>query len=138
MIRDLGAQLRRGRLPGLDAERALVQPVQHVLPREADSAVRLDRTLADEDGCVGGVGLRGGGGDRRLRIVDGDAPRCPPGERPGELEVGVRARERMRDGLVRADAATELLSLGDVRDPQLERTRVVASPSGVVHVSYRR
>ena len=76
-VRDLRAQLRGGRLESLDPLRALVQPVQHVLPGEADPAVDLDRALAGGDGGLGGLRLRGRRGDRRVRLALGDAPRGP-------------------------------------------------------------
>ena len=51
----------------------------------------------------------------------GDAPGRPPRERAGELDLGERARERVRHRLVRPDPPPELLAVGDVGDAQLER-----------------
>ena len=62
-------------------ERALVQPVQHVLPREADSAVCLDGALAGGDRGLGRLRFRRGSGDGSVGLAVGDAPRRPPGER---------------------------------------------------------
>src|SRR5919106_4123527 len=45
-LRDLHAQRRPEAEEGLDPLRALVVAVEDVLPREADSAVHLDRALA--------------------------------------------------------------------------------------------
>ena len=94
--RDLGAEPGAEPVEALDPERALVQPVQHVLPGEADAAVRLDRRLADErprrrprrpspprpptGACGSSVG---------------DAPGRPERERARELELGVRVGERV-------------------------------------------
>src|SRR4029079_15669112 len=61
----LRAKLGRGRLPGLNPERTLVETVEHVLPREPDAAVYLDRPLAGGNGCVGAECLGGGSRDRR-------------------------------------------------------------------------
>ena len=121
VTRDLGAELRRRRLPGLDAERALVEPVEHVLPREADPAVRLDGALAGRDRRLRRLGLRRGCRDCGVRLVVRDAPRRPPGERARELELEVRVRERVRDRLVGADDPPELLARPRVLDRELER-----------------
>ena len=103
------------------AERALVQPVQPVLPREADAAERLDRRLADPDRALAGVRLRRRGGDRRLRVSGRHAPGGPQRERARELDARVRVRERVRDGLVDADLLPELLARRRVLDRVLER-----------------
>jgi hypothetical protein len=121
MVGHLAAQLGRGRLPGLDPECALVEPVEHVLPREADPAEHLDRALAGEHRRVGRVGLRRRCRHGRIRLVVRDAPRRPPGERTGELRVRERARKRVGHRLVRPDPTPELLALCRVGDGELER-----------------
>ena len=109
-----------GRAEALDRERALVQPVEPVLPREADAAEGLDRRLADPDRALARVRLRGRGGDRRLRISGRDAPGRPERERARELDARVRVRERVGDGLVDADLLSELLARRGVLDRVLE------------------
>ena len=51
----------------------------------------------------------------------GDAPRGPVDERARELDVRVRLRERVRDGLVGADRLAELLARLRVLDAEVER-----------------
>ena len=96
------------RAEALEPEGALVEAVQRVLPREADAAVHLDRALARGDRRLGRERLRSGGGERRALVVLGDAPGGPVDERARELDVGVRLRERVGDGLVGADRLAEL------------------------------
>ncbi len=119
--RDLGPQARARRREALDPERALVQPVENVLPGEADAAVHLDRGLADLDGRLAGERLRRRSCDRRLLVLLGDAPRRPERERARELEARVGVRERMGHRLVDADPLPELLAAGGVLDRVLER-----------------
>src|SRR5256885_12263603 len=107
---DAFAVLRRVAAEGLDPERALVVAVEHVLPGEADPAVDLDRALARRNGDVARVRLRGGDRDRCLLVAFGHAPGGPVRERPGELGLDVGVGERVRDGLVDADRAAELLA----------------------------
>ena len=109
------------RAEALEPERALVEAVQRVLPREADAAVHLDRALARGDRGLGGERLRGGRSERGAFVLLRDAPRGPVDERARELDVGVRLRERMGDGLVRADRLAELLACLRVLDAEVER-----------------
>src|SRR3954453_10855893 len=109
-VGDFEPELGRAGAEALEPECALVEAVEWVLPGEAGTAVHLDRALAGENCGLGGERLRGGGGDRRLLVVLGDAPGGPVGERAGELDVGVRVRELMGDGLVDADRLAELLA----------------------------
>ena len=77
---DLGPEPRAGRAEALDAERALVQPVEPVLPGEADAAERLDRRLAD---------------DRRRsrpRTTSQPRPRSPPARRRSRRTTPPTAR----------------------------------------------
>src|SRR5581483_9949058 len=120
-VRDVAAQLGRARAERLEPERALVEPVQWMLPREAGAAVHLDRALARGDRGLDREGLRGSCGDGALLVVLGDAPRGPVGERAGELDVGVRVRELVRHRLIDADRLAELLARLRVLDAQLER-----------------
>ena len=83
--------------------------------------VDLDRALARDDRGLGGERLRGGGRERRALVVLGDAPRGPVDERARELDVGVRLRERVGDGLVRADRLAELRARLRVLDAEVER-----------------
>src|SRR6187455_2425674 len=94
----------------LDPLRPLVPAVERVLPAEADPAVDLDRALAGEHRLLGRERLRGGGGERGLLGVGVDAPGGPVDERAGELGLDVGVGERMRDRLVDADRAAELLA----------------------------
>src|SRR3954471_9196836 len=106
---------------GLERERALVVLVEHVLPREADAAVHLDRALAGGHRRVGAVRLRGGGGDGQLLVLLRDAPRGPVGERAGQLGLDEGVRERVRYRLVDADRTAELDAVPRVLDRELER-----------------
>ncbi len=83
--------------------------------------MRLDRALACADCGVRRLRLRRGRRDRRLGLVVGYAPGRPPRERAGELDLGERARQRVRHRLVGADPPPELLAVGDIGDAQLER-----------------
>src|SRR5262245_23178886 len=105
----------------LEPDCALVEPVQWMLPGEADPAVHLDRALAPNDRSLGGERLRRGGCERRALVLLRDAPRGPVDERARELDVGVRLREWVGDGLVRADRLTELLARLRVLDAEVER-----------------
>ena len=90
--------------------------MQRMLPGEAGPAVHLDRALARGDRRLGGERLRRGRRDRRLLVVLRDAPRRPVRERARELDVCVRVRELVRDGLVDADRLAELLARRRVLD----------------------
>ena len=91
---DLGAKLGRPRAEALEPQGALVEPVQRVLPGEADAAEHLDRPLARGDRRLRRERLRRRGRDRGLLVVLGDAPRGPVCERACELDVRVRVRQR--------------------------------------------
>ena len=104
----------------MQPERPLVVAVERVLPREARAAVHLDRPLARRDRGLGRERLRRCGRSGRLRVALGHAPGGPVGERAGELDVGVRVGERVRDGLVDADRLAELLACARVLDAELE------------------
>ncbi len=134
MTGDLRAELPRGRLPGLDAERALVEPVQHVLPGEADPAVCLDRPLARGDGGVRCLGFRGGRGLRRLGRRRWRRT-TPPTRRASALARGRRTtsraggrppgRSRSPDRTARASSCTR--SPARARAPRRPRPRARGS-----------
>src|SRR5204863_9316458 len=107
-VRDFETQLGGAATEAFEPEGALVEPVQGVLPGEADAAVCLDGALAGRDRGLGCEGFRRRGRERRALVLLGYAPRCPVDERARELDVGVRLRERVGDGLVRADRLGEL------------------------------
>src|SRR5262249_8228552 len=119
-VRDFQPQLGRPGAEALEPDGALVEAVQRVLPGEADAAVHLDRALARSDRGLGRERLGRGGGDRRALVLLGAAPRRPVDERTCELDVGVRLRERMGDGLVRADRLAELRAGLRVLDTEVE------------------
>src|SRR5207253_6377372 len=96
-VGDLEPQLGGPAAEALEPERALVEAVQRVLPREADAPVHLDRSLAGDDGGLGRERLRRGGRDGRALVVLGDAPGGAVDKGAGELDVGVRLREGMGD-----------------------------------------
>jgi hypothetical protein len=83
--------------------------------------VHLDRALTGRDRRVRRIGLRGGGRDRRLLVLLGDAPGGPVGERARQLGLDEGVRQPVGDGLVDADLPAELLPLVRVLDRQLER-----------------
>src|SRR6185295_4517170 len=118
---DLRAKARTGRAEALDPERSLVQPMQAVVPGEADAPERLDRLLAHPDDALARVRLRRRGRDRGLRVSGRDAPRGPQSQRARELDPRVRVREWVRDRLVDADLLPELLARRRVLDGVLER-----------------
>src|SRR5204862_5514121 len=68
-VGDFEPQLPGTRAEPLEPERALVEAMEGVLPREADAAVHLDRPLACGDRRLGRERLRCGSRDRRLLVV---------------------------------------------------------------------
>ena len=56
-------------------------------------------------------------------VILRDAPCCPIGEVPRELDRDIRVDDWMRDGLIGADLLAELLAVGDVRDGELDCAR---------------
>ena len=88
--------------------------------------MHLDRALARGDRGLACVRLGCRCGDRRLRVVFGDAPGGPVGERPRELQLEERVCELVRDRLIDTDRPPELLARLRVLDAELERA--VADP----------
>ena len=92
-----------------------------MLPGEADAAEDLERVGGHPPGRVGGAGLGHRGRQRqRLRLGVG-APGRVVGERARLLDVVEHPGAAVRDGLVGADRAVELLALLGVVDRHLHR-----------------
>ena len=101
--------------------RPLEEEVDVVLPREPDAAEGLDRVVGDRVRGVGRARLghvRGQG--QRLRVRVG-APRRVVRQRAGLLDVPEHLGESVRDRLIGADRAPELLALLRVFDRHVER-----------------
>src|SRR4029079_6816636 len=107
-VRDFETQLGGAAAEAFEPDGPLVEPMQRVLPREADAAVCLDGSLAGRDRGLGGERLCRSGCERRALVLFRHAPRRPVDERARELDVGVRLREWVGDCLVRADRLAEL------------------------------
>ena len=80
----------------------------------------IERSQA-ADGRIRAQRLGRGRGDRPALVALGDAPGGEERQRPAELELHQRRRERVRDGLIGADRLPELLALLHVADGELER-----------------
>src|SRR5215203_6208047 len=86
-------------------------------------AVRVNpaaRRRSGRGARVRGLRLRGGGRDRCLLVVLGDAPCSPVGERAGKLGLDEGVGELVGDGLVHADLPSELLPVLRVLDREVE------------------
>ena len=113
--------------------RALEEEVQVVLPGEADAAVDLQRAARDVDRRVGRVGLGAVGRHVGVLGVVVERPRRPVGDRARALGLEEHLRAGVRDGLVGADRAAELLALLGVLDRGLRHARGDADGLGGGH-----
>ena len=112
---------------------ALEEEVQVVLPGEADAAVDLERGARHAAPGLAGVGLGAGGGERGGLGLVVERPRRPQDGRPRPLDLEQHLRAGVRDGLVGADRAAELLALLGVGDRHLHRPLGDADRVGRVH-----
>ena len=94
----------------LDPLRSFVEAMQDVFPREPNTPVDLNRTLARGHGGRPRVGLCRGDRYRGSIVALGNAPRGPVGERTSELGGHVRIRDLMGDGLIGAYRLVELFA----------------------------
>ena len=120
-LRDLLAVPGRGpehRRVGLAA---LEEEVEVVLPGEPDPAVDLDRGVGDAPAGVGGVGLRHRGRKRQRVGVGVGGPGGAVDGGAGVLGLEQHLRAAVRDRLVGADRAAELLAVFGVLDRHLHR-----------------
>ena len=104
-----------------EARARFEQEVDVVLPGEADAAEGLDRVVRDRGRGVRRARLRHRRGDRQQVGIGVGGPCRGVGERAGLLDLPQHVGEAMRDGLVGADRAAELLALLGVLDRHVER-----------------
>ena len=100
---------------------ALEEEVEVVLPGEADAAVDLDRGVGDAPAGVGGVGLGHRGGQRQRLGLGVGGPGGAVDGGAGVLGLQQHLRAAVRDRLVGADRAAELLAVFGVLDRHLHR-----------------